>query len=143
MNAAVFLAVFLAIVLGASICHAVATRRRLRRYWERSCIGRAWLNDFPSAKADDVRNFLYLFVDSFALSRKRALQFAPADPPLEIYRAIYPSKNMPDALELETFAKRLGRTYGLELTRIWREDITLGEVFAKAAAAPNIDLGSA
>jgi hypothetical protein len=141
MNTAVSVAVFLAIVLGASIYLAVATRRRLKRYWERSCTGGAWLNEFPSARPDDVCKFLYLFVDSFALSRKRALQFAPTDRPLEIYRAIYPSKNMPDALELETFAKRLGRTYGPALTRIWREDITLGEVFAKTAAAPKLDLG--
>jgi len=42
---------------------------------------------------------------------------------------------MPDTHELETFAKRLESRYGFELARIWREDITLGDVFAKTTAA--------
>jgi len=74
-------------------------------------------------------------VGSFGFPRKRALQFAPNDRLLDIYRALYPLKNMPDALELETFAKRVEATYDLDLVRIWREDITLGEVFAKTTAA--------
>ncbi|TLY90399.1 MAG: hypothetical protein E6K40_17245 [Gammaproteobacteria bacterium] len=107
----------------------------MKRYWERSCAGRAWLKEFPTAQSDDVRSFLVLFVGSFGFPRKRALQFAPNDRLLDIYRALYPLKNMPDALELETFAKRVEATYGLDLVRIWREDITLGEVFAKTTAA--------
>jgi hypothetical protein len=36
---------------------------------------------------------------------------------------------MPDALELETFAAKLERQYGLPLTGIWRDTLTLGEIF--------------
>ena len=124
-----------AVWLGGSIYLFIATRRRMKRYWERSCAGRAWLKEFPTAQSDDVRSFLVLFVGSFGFPRKRALQFAPNDRLLDIYRALYPLKNMPDALELETFAKRVEATYDLDLVRIWREDITLGEVFAKTTAA--------
>ena len=135
MTAPVPFVVFVAVTLGASIYLSVAKRRRLKRYWARSCTGRAWLNEFPAAQSDAVRRFLYLFVDSFGFSRKRALQFVPGDRPLAVYRALYPLKSMPDALEFEAFAKGVEATYGLNLIRIWREDITLGEVFAKTTAA--------
>jgi propanediol dehydratase small subunit len=135
MSAAVPLAVLVAIAAGASIYLFIATRRRMQPYWERSCTGRAWFNEFPVAQSEDIRTFLSLSVSSFGFPRTRALQFAPNDRPLEIYRALNPLKGMPDALELETFAKRLKAAYGLDLVRIWREDITLGEVFAKTTAA--------
>ena len=73
----------------------------MQPYWERSCTGRAWLNEFPMAQSEDIRTFLSLFVSSFGFPRTRALQFAPNDQPLEIYRALNPLKGMPDALELE------------------------------------------
>ena len=61
----------------------------MKRYWERSCAGRAWLKEFPTAQSDEVRSFLVLFVGSFGFPRKRALQFAPNDRLLDIYRALY------------------------------------------------------
>jgi len=135
MNAPIPLIFFGAISLGGSLYLYLETRRRLRRYWGRSCTGRAWMKQFPAAEADDVRRFLLLFVGSFGFSRKRALQFTPTDRVLDIYRALNPLNGMPDALELETLARRVQTTYGLDLVRIWREDITLGEVFANANAA--------
>jgi len=78
----VLLVAFFAVALGASIYLFVGTRRRLKRYWERSCTGRAWLKEFPTSQSGEVRRFLFLFVDSFGFSRKRALQFAPTDRPL-------------------------------------------------------------
>lgn len=44
---------------------------------------------------------------------------------------------MPDALELETFARDLDKHFGLDLYGAWRENLTLGEVSSltrKAAA---------
>ena len=74
-----------------------------------------------------------MFVHAFAFPKKKALQFAPTDQVIGIYRTLYPSKSTPDALELETFAKLLHENYRLNLPAIWRENITLGEIFARAA----------
>jgi propanediol dehydratase small subunit len=135
MGTAALIALFSALWLGGSIYLYLATRGRMDRYWQRSCTGRAWSNEFPTAGSAEIRRFLLLFVSAFALPKKRALQFLPSDRPLDIYRALNPLKDMPDALELETFAKRFESTYGFDLARIWREDITLGDVFAKTTAA--------
>jgi propanediol dehydratase small subunit len=106
--------------------------RTIKTYWERSCTGRAWKRAFPRASKGEIRNFLFLFVDAFAFPRKRALQFAPTDKVLSVYRALYPIKGWPDALELETFALRVEKTYGVELRSIWRDDLTVGEIFEKS-----------
>jgi propanediol dehydratase small subunit len=103
--------------------------RTIKTYWERSCTGRAWKRAFPRASKGEIRIFLYLFVDAFAFPRTRALQFAPTDRVLSVYRALYPIKGWPDALELETFALRVEKTYGVDLRSIWREDLTMGEIF--------------
>jgi propanediol dehydratase small subunit len=74
--------------------------RTIRVYWERSCTGQAWKRSFPHASKQEIRKFLHLFVDAFAFQKSRALYFAPADRVLAIYRALYPVKGWPDALEL-------------------------------------------
>jgi propanediol dehydratase small subunit len=109
--------------------------RGLRLYWQRSCTGRDWKRTFPQSSKQDIRRFLYMFVDGFAFPRTRALQFAPTDRVLNIYRSVYPVKDWPDALELETFARFLETQYRINLRDIWREDLTLGEIFSKTMAA--------
>jgi propanediol dehydratase small subunit len=104
--------------------------RTIKEYWQRSCMGRAWKRTFPNASKGEIREFLYTFVDAFAFPRTRALQFAPTDRVLSVYRAVYPLKGFPDALELETFATQLDQHYSLSLREIWREELTLGEVFS-------------
>jgi hypothetical protein len=37
----------------------------------------------------------------------------------------------PDALELETLALRLERQYAVDLRKLWRDDLTLGEIFSR------------
>lgn len=105
--------------------------RTIRVYWERSCTGQAWKRSFPHASKHDIRRFLQLFADAFAFQTGRVLYFAPADRVLTIYRALYPVKGWPDALELETFALRLQQAYGVDLRGMWRDNLTLGEVFYK------------
>jgi propanediol dehydratase small subunit len=105
--------------------------RTIQEYWRRSCMGRAWKRTFPEASKDDIRRFLYVFVDAFAFPKRRALQFAPTDRVLAIYNGIYPLEGWPDALELETFALRLEGRYALDLRKIWREELTLGEIFLR------------
>jgi propanediol dehydratase small subunit len=106
--------------------------RTIRTCWDRACTGRAWKRAFPRASKAETRNFLYVFVDAFAFPRKRALQFAPTDQVLSVYRALYPIKGWPDALELETFALRVEKTYGVEFRSIWRDDLTMGEIFERS-----------
>jgi len=101
----------------------------LGEYWRRACTGPSWHRAYPTAATEEIRHFLYQFVDAFGFRRRRALQFLPSDRVLAVYRALYPNKNWPDALELETFAISLKRRYDLDLRKLWREDLTLGEIF--------------
>jgi hypothetical protein len=78
----------------------------------------------------EIREFLSLFVQAFAFKDTERLKFKPTDEVLGIYRALYPQKWMPDALEVETLAKDLGKRYGINLGELWRDSITLGEIFA-------------
>jgi propanediol dehydratase small subunit len=106
-----------------------------RMYRSRSCQGKLWKQAFPEATKDEVRTFLSCFVAAFAFAESERLKLQPEDQVLQIYRALYPSKWLADALELETLALGLKRHYGLELSTIWRDDLTLGEVFAQARSA--------
>ena len=101
----------------------------LRTYWLRSCSGRAWRRKFPGVPKGEIRTFLHLFVDAFAFPRNRALQFLPSDRVLAVYRALYPSNDLPDALEVETLAKELSRMYRISLEEFWSEELTLGQLF--------------
>ena len=51
---------------------------------------------------------------------------------MEVYRTRYPyPKLMADSLELESFIVRVQERYGVDFLPLWREDITLGELFEK------------
>lgn len=101
----------------------------------RSCQGVGWRRAFPSASKEDIRSFLSVFVEAFAFHVSQRLKFNPNDRILAIYRALYPHKWQPDALELETLAKSVERIYGVRLAEVWNENITLGEFFAKVQGA--------
>jgi hypothetical protein len=123
-----------AIICAAIICIGallvMLERIRLRQFWSRACTGRLWRRRFPVASKTEIREFLNLFIDSFGFSPSRRLCFAPDDRPIEVYRAVYPfPKLMADMMELETFCLRAEERYGVDLQAIWREDITLGELF--------------
>ena len=83
----------------------------------------------------EIRSFLALFVDSFAFNQKRRLCFSPDDKVMDVYRALYPDRFMADALELETLELQLREKYGKDAASFWREDITLGEIFAHIRVA--------
>jgi hypothetical protein len=109
---------------------APRSHRALGHFWERRCEGRAWRRTFPSAPKEDIRAFLALFMNAFALPSRRMLRFAPTDRVLEIYRAVSP-RGWPDAMELETLDEELQRVYGFPLRDVWKETLTLGELFAR------------
>ena len=78
---------------------------------------------------EEIREFLNQFVDGFAYSRKKRLKFSPDDRVLDVYHAENPEEIFADALELETFARNLQGRYGVDLAKLQRPDITLGDVF--------------
>jgi propanediol dehydratase small subunit len=125
----------LLLVVGASAVVIVAVSvlypRTIGEYWKRSCMGTAWKRTFPRASKDEIRQFLNVFVDAFAFPRHRGLKFGPADRVLAVYRSLYPVQGWPDALELETLALRLDRQYAVDLRKLWRDDLTLGEIFSQ------------
>src|SRR5947207_949478 len=82
---------------------AIVERVRLRKFRSRACTGRMWKQRFPQASKTEIREFLDLFVDSFAFSPSRRLCFSPDDRVMDVYRAMYPyPKLMADSMELET-----------------------------------------
>lgn len=42
---------------------------------------------------------------------------------------------MADSMELETFLESVKEAFGVDLLPVWREDVTLGELYAKATRA--------
>jgi propanediol dehydratase small subunit len=115
----------------------IARRRRiaLALYWSRSCTGRNWVHAFPSATKSEIRRFLQLFAAAFALPAANILKFLPTDRVLSIYHASSPPEGGIDVLELETLAKHLGTAYRIDLRSIWREDLTLGDLFTSVRRA--------
>lgn len=127
----VLLLVLLPVIAVGLYFVAPRSHRTLGHFWERRCEGRAWKRTFPASSKEDIRAFLSLFMRSFALPRGRMLRFAPTDRVLEIYRAVSPP-GWPDAMELETLDRDLQESYGLALRDVWKESLTLGELFARA-----------
>jgi propanediol dehydratase small subunit len=118
-------------IVGTAVGVAVeiARRKRLRPYFQRRCAGRHWRKQFPTSSKAQIREFLGVFIDAFALPRKHQLKFRPDDRVMDVYRAIN-QRGWPDAMELESLAHSLKRRFGVSLEGIWRDDLTLGEVFA-------------
>ncbi|WP_374317828.1 hypothetical protein [Aquabacterium sp.] len=123
------------LVLVALIMWGVKSAGQLpKAFRHRSCQGSAWLAAFPEASKADIRQFLALFVEAFAFKDEQKLMFAPSDEVLAVYRALYPSRWMPDALELETLADDLSRQYGVSLQAVWHQQLTLGQLFLEVQA---------
>ena len=127
----VVLLLLLAIAVAFGVVTDRVVRRRLQTYWQRACTGRQWKRRFPDASKSQIRAFLSLFLSAFAFGRERLLCFSPDDRVMDVYRTLYsPKLTLADALELETFAHGLQKTYGTDVIPIWRDDITLGDLFA-------------
>jgi hypothetical protein len=101
----------------------------------RPCQGRAWRSTFPGASRKDIRDFLSLFVSAFSFRESEKLHFRPDDEVLGIYRAVNPTRWLPDAQEIDTLARALRDKYGLMLDEIWHEDLTLGSLFQRVQQA--------
>ena len=127
----ILVAVVLAVSLVGVYFVSPRSHKALGPFWARRCEGRAWLRTFPTESATEIRRFLHIFVDAFALPQSRKLRFAPTDRVLEIYHAVSPP-GWPDALELETLDRSLSEIYGLRLRDVWKDSLTLGELYARS-----------
>lgn len=124
-------AVLLVLGIAAIFAWGLAFGGRLpRAYRTRWCQGRGWRTAFPAGTKQEIRQFLSLFVSAFSFDDGEKLKLAPADGILEIYRARYPSRLQPDAMELETLALDLARQHGIALEALWKDSLTLGELFS-------------
>ena len=100
-----------------------------KKYRMRSCTGRNWKKAFPDTPNHEIRKFLLLFTDAFASSSNNKLKFEPEDKIIDIYRELYPSKWMADALEVETLADDIEKEYGVKSNKFWHDNVTLGDIF--------------
>jgi hypothetical protein len=128
--------VALIVVFGLGIAWSVHFERRRRAalnvYWTRSCAGRAWREAFPAEPKDAIREFLYFVVAEFGFERRRALQLAPADTLLGLYRACYPDQSAPDAMEVESLFRTLSARYVGAHFEEMSDAVTFGELFRRA-----------
>jgi len=98
-------------------------------------MGIRWRRRFPNSPKVQIREFLTIFVEAFAIRHRRRSCFSPDDRVMDLYRAYYPpGHGLADAMELETLSLRLENRYGLDMGAMWREDITLGELYEHAQA---------
>ena len=105
----------------------VFERFRLREYSARSCQGRAWKKAFPTARKQEIREFLNSFVGAFALPRKLKLRLHPDDLPMDIYKAVTLGV---DTMEFENFSMDLEQKFGRGLDPRMDVSWSLRDIFA-------------
>jgi hypothetical protein len=101
----------------------------LRGYWDRKCTGREWRRAYPFATKHEIRKFLSNFVTAFGFKENRRLCFRPSDKVMEIYNTLYSTEGEPDGMELEDLVETVRHEYGFNLVSVWREEMTLGDIF--------------
>jgi propanediol dehydratase small subunit len=127
----IFIVVVVVISIVLALLVEVKRYKALSRYWGRLCTGSQWRKRFPNASKEDIRGFMGLFVDALNFPRKRRFSFSPDDRVMDVYRACYPPKwTVADAMELESLLMDFKKTYNVDLMPLWREDITLAELYA-------------
>ncbi|MCP4374161.1 MAG: hypothetical protein GY797_39570 [Deltaproteobacteria bacterium] len=117
MNILIRIAIFILIAYVISIPVEAKRKKRLNKYWSRSCMGKQWKKRFPTAVNEDIRSRLEDFVDCFAFKRNKKLKFEPDDKVMDIYHTVYleDKLHLGDMLELESFAVDLEKKYGIDL----------------------------
>ena len=128
--------IFISVLIVAVLIWATVFDGTLpNKYRKRSCTGKNWKKAFPDTSKDEIRKFLLLFTDAFAFSPKNKLKFEPEDKVIDIYRELYPSKWMADALAVETLASDLEKEYCIKFDDVWHDNVSLGEIFSKVKNA--------
>lgn len=127
-----FLVIIGCVLALSALWGALHTRRLPLLFRARACQGAAWRRAFPAASKGEIRAFLSLFIEAFCFPPSEKLKLNHNDSILELYRVMYPKRWMPDALELEILAMRMQEQYGLLLSSVWHERLTIGDLFACA-----------
>jgi hypothetical protein len=89
---------------------------------------RLWRRAFPRASRRQIRAFLTVFAEAFALRDTEKLKFRPDDELLGICKTRHAPASPADA-ELRKLAAGLRARYGVALEEVWDEHITLGALF--------------
>jgi hypothetical protein len=102
-------------------------------YKTRNCQGMNWKRKYPKVPKEEIREFLQILIDAFGFKSKHRCKFNPEDKVMDIYSALYPDtflgKLSGDALEVETFSVMLEEKYHVDFNKIWKEGLTLGQIF--------------
>lgn len=98
-------------------------------YRSRPCQGFMWKRVFPRSSNDEIRIFLHQFAEAFNYRKEQKLQVRPEDIILHVYRSKYPGNFGVDGLELEAFALKIERMYGINFTAAWSETLTFGDLY--------------
>jgi len=104
-------------------------QKNFKKYWLRPCTGRKWKQEFPNASKHEIRRFLTIFIDAFGFKPKQRLKFLPSDKVMDIYRAIYFDRGLPDAMELESFVQLIEYEYNIDMFKLFNKELTLGKIF--------------
>jgi len=100
-------------------------------------MGIRWRRRFPDSPKAEIREFLRIFIAAFAFNRTRLGRFSPDDRVMDVYRALYPREDgRTDSMEFETLVMELQRQYQIDFFALWREDITLGELYSYTRKHP-------
>lgn len=102
-------------------------------YRDRGCMERAWHERFPNAQEEDIHRFLHVFaVQAFGFREAHCLSFSPDDRVMSVFSELHPPSSRIDDFELENFGMAVENEFGIDLAnaKLWREDATLGEIFA-------------
>ncbi len=67
----------------------IVCRKRLQKYWVRSCTRPEWKKRFPDSSKEQIRAFLAVFVDEFGFSRRKRLKFSPNDKVMDVYLRVH------------------------------------------------------
>ncbi|WP_417530449.1 hypothetical protein [Marinobacter lipolyticus] len=107
-----------------------------KAYAVRRCMGREWKAAFPETRKAEIRDFLLLFVQTFAFKDQYKLRFEPDDRILDVYNATSNQWGI-DSMELETLSDALKKHYEVDLHLVWHENLTLGELFSRVQQCAN------
>ena len=121
------LTILISVAVGFTMATVIWAGLARRRFLKRPCAGIRWHRRFPNAPHEDIRAFLQLFSRSFGFKDHQICVFRPDDRVKDVNSAFEPLPM--DAMELEEFADEYQRRYGLDLEKVWRDNITLGEMF--------------
>lgn len=106
------------------------------------CRETLWRRAFPDASQRQVRGFLATFAEAFAYPSREKLKFRPDEAVYQVYRARYRLSGWAHSEERESLARLMEKRYHVELSDLWSETLTLGELF-EAARTKGLDRNSA